>query len=389
MKLNIKIYLLLISAFLFACNKGENKSATEEKKETGQELVILKPASIKEIDLKIDTVSFRNFNEIITIPAKVITNQDKEAQIGSLVQGRVKNVLVKAGDHVKQGQILMNIESLEIGVIKADFLKAKAGHDYYKANYERQKTLNEQNIGSQKSLLEAKSEYEKALAELKSEDKKIHAIGLSDEEILDSKNNSENEHLGGSLSIKSPIDGIITERNVVIGQLVDGSTTAFRIINTSSVWVDGQIIEKDLQKIKENATAYFKISSLPGETFGGKIIFIGQVIDEKTRKVTIRADFNNPGNKLKPQMFGDLQIPAGNNPNSIILPGESIIKINNADFVFVQKNDTTFEKRKVTVYNAGDGICSISEGLNAGEKVVIKGAFYLKSELLKSELGEE
>ena len=108
--------------------------------------------------------------------------------------------LLNPGDHVRQGQILMNIESLEIGVIKSDFLKAKANLDYYKANYERQKTLNEQNIGSQKSLLEAKSEYEKALAELKSEDKKIHAIGLTDEEILDSKNNSETEHLGGSPS---------------------------------------------------------------------------------------------------------------------------------------------------------------------------------------------
>ena len=75
--------------------------------------------------------------------------------------------------------------------------------------------------------------------------------------------------------------------------------------------IDGQINEKDLPKVKENSTAFFKVSSLPEELFSGKIIYIGQIIEEKTRKVTIRAEFNNPGNKLKPQMFGDMQIPSG------------------------------------------------------------------------------
>ena len=96
MKLNILFVSLLLMISITACNKNEKKSEAESKNEISPEIVTLKPESIKEIDLKIDTVSFKDFNELITIPARVITNQDKEAQIGSLVQGRVKNVLAKS-----------------------------------------------------------------------------------------------------------------------------------------------------------------------------------------------------------------------------------------------------------------------------------------------------
>ena len=115
----------------------------------------------------------------LTAPAKVMTNQDNEAQIGSLVQGRVHQVFVKVGDYVKAGQILMTVEGLDVGEIKAGFLKQKQVIDYAKANYERQKKLFDEKIGSQKSLLESQAEYEKALAEYKAEDKKIHSVGLS------------------------------------------------------------------------------------------------------------------------------------------------------------------------------------------------------------------
>ena len=135
----------------------------------------------------------------------------------------------------------MQLEGLEIGELKAVYLKAKSNIDYYKAVYERQKTLIEQNIGSQKSLQEAEANYEKATAEFNAEDKRIHAVGLSHEEVLE---NVALEHLAGILPIKSPINGIVTERNVVIGQLVEPNTNAFKVMNTSTLWADGQIYEK-------------------------------------------------------------------------------------------------------------------------------------------------
>ncbi|NMB81489.1 MAG: biotin/lipoyl-binding protein, partial [Ignavibacteria bacterium] len=216
MKASIKLLIAVnVLAFLLIGCGANEEAKKEEGHEEHSEIVKLSAESIKQIKLETETVSLQPFTGYLTIPAKVITNQDNEAQIGSLVQGRVHRVFVKVGDFVTAGQILMTVEGLDVGEIKAGFLIAKAALDYTKANYERQRKLFDEKIGSQKVLLESQAEYEKALAEYKAEDKKIHSVGLSDEDVTDGK--MSEEHTSGTLPIKSSINGIVVERNVVIG----------------------------------------------------------------------------------------------------------------------------------------------------------------------------
>ena len=392
MKASIK---LLIAATVLAFGFGGCGGKEEPKKEESHnelfEVVKLSAESIKQIKLETETVSLQPFTGYLTIPAKVITNQDNEAQIGSLVQGRVHKVFVKVGDFVKAGQVLMTVEGLDVGQIKAGYLIAKAALDYAKANYERQQKLFDEKIGSQKTLLESKAEYDKANAEFKAEDKKIHSVGLSDEDVTDAKINEE--HTSGTLPIKSSINGIVVERNVVIGQLVDATTNAFKVINTNTVWVDGQIYEKDMTKLNQKTNALFTSTTYMNEKFNGRIIYIGQTVDEQSRTITVRGEFNNSNSKLKPQMFGELKIPVSSNAKAIMIPEESVIKEAGQEYVFVQTSDTTtptggqaFEKRMVITGISVDNRIEIKEGLREGEKVVSKGVFYLKSELKKDEL---
>ncbi|MFA5833940.1 MAG: efflux RND transporter periplasmic adaptor subunit [Bacteroidota bacterium] len=377
----------VLSITLFGCS-GKEEPKIEESHTEHSEIVQLSTEAIKEIKLETEIVSFRPFTGYLTIPAKVLTNQDNEAQIGSLVQGRVHQVFVKVGDFVKAGQILMTVEGLDVGEIKAGFLIAKAALDYTKANYERQKKLYDEKIGSQKSLLESQSEYEKALAEYKAEDKKIHSVGLSDADINDEKKSEE--HTSGTLSIKSSINGIVVERNVVIGQSVDVTSNAFKIINTSNVWVDGQVYEKDIAKIYQKTNAVFSSATYQNEKFNGRIIYIGQTIDEQSRTITVRGEFSNTNGKLKPQMFGDLKIPIESNAKAIMMLDEAVVKEAGIEYVFVQTSDTTFEQRKVSTGTVVDGRIEIRAGLTIGEDVVSKGVFYLKSELKKEEIeGDE
>jgi membrane fusion protein, heavy metal efflux system len=370
---------------------GKEKSSTEQPSDgTNRAAVVtLTPASIKEIGLKTEIISRKAFNKDFVVPAKVLANQDNEALVGSLVQGRVCKVFVKAGDYVKAGQELMQVEGLEIGEIKAGFLSARANLEYQKANYERQKKLLEENVGAQKNLLETLNEFEKARAEYTAQKSKINAIELSISDVVDSKEALSDDHNSGTLPVKSPISGIVVERNVVLGQLIEATTTAFKIINLSSVWVDGQMYEKDAGRINSKTTADFIVSSYPDEPFKGKVTYIGQIIDEKTRTITIRAEFNNANGKLKPQMFGELRIPSGNNSTALLVPAEAVIKIDNADYVFVQKGDTAFEKTPVAFGTVHKELVEIITGINDGDTVVVKGAFYLKSELMKSLLGGE
>lgn len=388
MKASTKL-LLAVSVLTFGllgCS-GKEEPKKEESHNEHSEVVRLSAESIKQINLETETVSLQPFTGYLTIPAKVITNQDNEAQIGSLVQGRVHQVFVKVGDFVKAGQVLMTVEGLDVGEIKAGFMIAKAALDYTKANYERQKKLFDEKIGSQKSLLESQAEYEKALAEYKAEDKKIHSVGLSDEDVTDA--NKSEDHTSGTLPIKSSINGIVVERNVVIGQLVDATTNAFKVINTSSVWVDGQIYEKDIAKINQKTNALFTSATYMNEKFAGRIIYIGQTVDEQSRTITVRGEFNNSNSKLKPQMFGELKIPVSANAKAIMIPEESVVKESGNDYVFVQISDTTFEQRKVLTGSSVDNRIEIKEGLKEGEKIATKGVFYLKSELKKDELTGE
>jgi cobalt-zinc-cadmium efflux system membrane fusion protein len=385
-----KLFTLIVITILTLLQIGCTEKPEEHNEEHNEEhsdLITLSSESIEQIKLKSQTVSLQPFSGFLNIPAEVKTNQDNEAQIGSLIQGRVHKVFVKVGDYVKAGQLLMTVEGLEVGEIKAGYLKARANYDNAKANYERQKKLFDEKIGSQKSLLESQAEYEKATAEYRAEDKKIHSVGLNDEDVLNEKDGDE--HTSGTLPIKSLINGVVVERNVVIGQVVDATTNAFKVINTSNVWIDGQIYEKDLDKITQNSKAYFTTGSNKKNRLEGRIIYIGQTVDDNTRTILIRGEFVNQGNRLKPQMYGELQIPTGSKASAMLLPEEAIVKEAGRSYLFVQTSDTTFERRDVIAGETSGNLIEIKEGIKEGEKVVTDGVFYLKSELKKDELAED
>jgi membrane fusion protein, heavy metal efflux system len=288
---------------------------------------------------------------------------------------------------VKAGQNLMLVEGLEIGEIKALFLSAKANLEYQKANFDRQKKLLEENVGSQKAFLEVQNEYEKALAEYTAEENRIKAIHLSVNDVINQKYQMANAQDFGTLPVKSPIEGIVVERNVVIGQSIDQSTNAFRIINLSNVWADGQIYEKDIENVHENARVVFASPAFPNDSFTGRISYIGKTIDEKTRTITVRAEFSNSNGKLKPQMFGELKLPLAK-IETIVVPAEALAKMDNADYVFVQKDSETFEKTPVIIGNTHNELAEIKDGLKTGDIVAVKGSSYLKAEMLKATLGE-
>lgn len=400
MKLNIKIQFISLAIILFSflgCgeknethneSKEENHSKHEEHAEEGHDKhskeVKLTKESIALAKITTEEIKLSELKGFISLPATIVSNKDNEALVGTLVQGRVQRIFVNMGDFVKKGQVLMSVEGLDIGTIKAGFIKAKATLDYAKSVYERQKKLIEDNIGSQKVLAESKAEFEKSLAEYNAEDKKIHSIGLSDDDVINGK--TADEHTSGTLLIKSPINGFIVERNIVIGQSVDATTNAFKINNTSTVWIDGQLYEKDLNKINKKTKVVFTSTAYPNEKFDGSIIYIGQSIDEKSRTLLIRGEFINGKNQLKPQMFGELKIPLGESAMAIIIPDEAVIKEAGLTYVFVQITDTTFEQRIVHTGSVIDNFIEIKDGLKEGEIVATKGVFYLKSELKKEEL---
>jgi cobalt-zinc-cadmium efflux system membrane fusion protein len=372
-------------------DRNDAASADAESHTSHQQVIALKAGSITAIGLTVSKAEVRPLTGSMVLPARLRPNQDLEAQVGSLVQGRVKEVFVTVGAGVKAGQELMHIEGLEVGEIKSDFIKARAQLTYAETNFERQKTLQAEKVGSQKAFLEAQSEYNKALAGFDAEDKKIHSIGLTDSDVVTFVQRASlenNGHTPGVLPIKAPIAGTVVERNVVIGQLVDASSTAFRIINSSTLWADGQAYEKDIQRLSGQTDVVLTVTAFPAEKFPGKIIYVSPVVDEQSRTITVRASIPNRGGRLKPQMFGELHIPVGSAATGLVIPLESVQREDAEMFVFVATSDTTFERRAVRLGLSMDGMVEVKEGIRPGESVVTKGSFQLKSELLKEALEE-
>jgi cobalt-zinc-cadmium efflux system membrane fusion protein len=292
---------------------------------------------------------------------------------------------------VKEGQELMHIEGLEVGEIKSNFIKAKANLKYAGSNLDRQKALIDQKVGSQKAFLEAQSEYDKAVAEFNAEDKRIHSVGLTDDDLLkfvEHASIQNDNHSGGVLPIKAPIAGTVVERNVVIGQVVDASTTAFHIINTSTLWADGQVYEKDVAALSGKPEVVLTLTAFPGKEFHGRIMYVSPTVDERTRTITIRASIPNRNGILKPHMFGELHVPIGGTSKGITVPAESVQKDNLETYLFVAITDTTFERRIVSLGVTFDSMVEVKNGIKSGERIVTKGAFQLKSELMKEAFEE-
>ncbi|HLP17606.1 MAG TPA: efflux RND transporter periplasmic adaptor subunit [Bacteroidota bacterium] len=386
----VVLFCALSASALWGCGDAGKSHAevAEDRHATHEAIVRLTRSGMSDIGLTVYTVTRKPLTGGLTIPATIVPNQDLEARIGSLVPGRVHQVFVKAGDMVSAGQVMMTVEGLDVGAIKAGFLKARAAFEYTKTAYERQKKLFDENVGSQKAMLESKAEYDKARAEYTAEDRRIHSVGFTDEDVLNGK--KADEHVAGTLPIKSQISGVVVERNVVVGQFVDPMTNAFRVINTRSVWIDGQIYEKDMAKINRTSAATFTTSTYPHEVFHGRVLNIGQTVDEHSRTITVRGEFDNPQGKLKSNMFGDLTISLGIQSEALMVPEESVVRENGGAYVFVQTTDTTFIKRTIVAGTAVGTMIEIREGVKEGERVASAGVFSLKSELKKEEIaGDE
>ena len=184
-----------------------------------------------------------------------------------------------------------------------------------------------------------------------------------------------------TLPVTAPISGFVIEKNIVQGQMVDAGMRLYRIADLGMVWVLAQIYEQDLPFIQLGQEAVVKIASLPDREFRGRVTFIYPTVDEKTRTVRVRLEFENPGYFLKPGMFASAQIRAELDTPSVLVPDAAVLRSGARNTVFVAVADGKFEARDVRLgVEAEDSMIQVLGGLNAGERIVVSGQFLLDSE---------
>lgn len=334
------------------------------------------------IGLETARVERMELERVITVPGQIIPNQNQIAIVSPFIEASINCAFVNVGDRVNEGDELACLTSPEIGILRAEYDKAKAELDIRKKNYERQSKLYNESIISKRAFQQA--ELEKNITEVNFNyaGKKLLAIGVSQKEI-DEPPTGHSHAVGSTIHIHSPISGVITERFGSIGQKVNPSHRLFEIINLSNVWCEANIFEKDLTRIEVGQTVHLKVSAYQHDYFTGKIFYIGSTLDPVTKTINILVEIRNKMEKLKPGMFTNTNIVIGKKANTLVIPKEAILEDEGLQIVFV-KEPQGYHRHVVQTGIVSDPYIEILSGVTEGNIVVTKGNYQLKSKLKMS-----
>ena len=183
-----------------------------------------------------------------------------------------------------------------------------------------------------------------------------------------------------TLTLVSPVDGVVLEKNVVEGQRVSPGSTLYRIADLSQVWVEGEVFERDLALIREGMEAHIEVSAFPGEHLMAHVDFVYPVMDVVSRTNRVRAVLPNAGARLKPGMFATVFFDAQIGARELAVPLDAVIVTGERNLVFTHTAEGMLEPREVVLgVHAGDFV-QILAGLDAGEEIVAAANFLVDAE---------
>jgi len=353
------------------------------------------PASTQSGAIETEIVAPQSIAGVIPATGKILVPENQVAVIGPVNEGRIVRLYAGQGTRVRKGQKLADLESADIDQAEADYLKALA--DYENAvrssaaevklaqqSYDRNRLLFEQKVTPGKNLQAAEHDLEvaKATAEnsvngtkaaLTAARRHLLILGLNDATIDALTKKTD---LAAVFSLNSPIDGIVVERNATVGASVGTDANLFKIIDLSRVWIDADVFEKDLPRVRPGQEVKLTVTAFPQSTFTGKVILINSVVDPDRRTVKVRTEVANPDGRLKPDMFANVQIVTDLNRAAISIPQSAVLNDEGKSIVFVAEADG-YKKRQVQAGIQNNDRVEIIDGLNAGDKVVVKGNYLL------------
>jgi len=364
---------------------------------TAPQQVLLDEHARREASIVIEKVVVRSRPESIQASGRITVNEERTWRIGAVTNGRVVTILANAGDAVKPGQVLARLHSHEVHESRADYQKAlaelarlKSGVSFAQRARDRARRLLELKAASVEQVEHAESELRNAQAALSNAEVEVnrtraHLVEFLDVPVEDSTSGAEDHDL---IPIRAPAAGTLLARNVTPGTVVQPSNELFVITDLSSLWMIASVNEEHLAKLRTGFTARVEVQAFPGRAFPGRITKLGEELDATTRTLRARIELPNRSGQLKPEMYATATIDLGGSIPAMYVPQEAIQEIGGRPSVFVRTSPDKFEARVVRTGRPLDRFMEIESGLKAGDDIVTRGSFVLKSQLMKTALGE-
>lgn len=338
-------------------------------------------------------------SEVLRVKGRIVLADDRSWRVGVRTSGSVVAVYRGLGEAVRKGEILARYHADEVRDSRAlhrralsELDKAKAGAAQAQRNRDRAQRMLDLKAGSQQQLEQAEQDLVTAGAEVRSAEIEVERLRDLLEDDLRVPAEPKAGRVGDvedDVPVLAPADGYIIEKNVTPGKSIDTSTVTFVIADLSKVWMLASVRQEDLGRLRPGQNA---LVMLPGEAvrrFTGKVTNLGQQLDPVTRVMLVRIELDNRENRFRPEMLANAEIPVGGRKPVILVASDAVQQVGDQQVVFVQNGADRYQVRAVRTGNTADGKTPILDGLQAGEQVVVRGSFVLKSQLLKSTLESE
>jgi len=385
--MNIRSYILFFLFFtvLSACNNAPQPEEIEQvtKVQDNGEFYLSK-AQLEYAEIEFGSIRSERLSSDVHARGELILPVNAMAHLVSLYPGIVKTVYVREGDAVKEGQILATLNSTEFIEAQQRYLMVKNQLAMLEKEYERQKELNTDKISSDKYYQKALADFNVAQAELKGLGLQLRMAGLD-------MKNLESGEITSEIKIIAPIKGHIEDIQANPGKYIMQDEKILQIINRTDLLVELNVFEKDIMKVRPGQRVTFTLANLGNKVYEAEVIAVGNMVREKNRVVKVLAEFQNTQDRMLPGMFVASEIHTGEEEVEA-LPEEAILRIGNDQFIIFF---TTPEKHKeegsyffplsVKTGYSEDGFIEVflSEDIPADAMIVVKGGYYLKTELAK------
>lgn len=370
----------LFSFFGAACSSGRGDAESQmtsyssgENKSDTANLFTVPPDQMSHI--QVVSVEKSKLPRVLHLTGTVAYNAFKTTPVFSAVGGPVQEILAEPGQYVHRGQTLLTVNSPDYSAARSAYLKATSAFLLAEKNFQRSKDLFDHKAIAERDLQQAESDRAQAQADLQSSEDALRALGIADPESL-VKSPAKTT---GQIPVIAPVAGVIVERLVGPGQLLQaGTTQCFTISDMSSVWVLVNVYQNDLAYVRVGDPVDITTDAYP-DHFHGKISYIADALDPTTRTLQARIVTENPGNKLKKDMYVTANVQAGALKDALTVPDAAILRDSeNEPFAYVQTAPNQFARRSVKVGESQNGRVLVLEGLKEGEHVVGDGSLFLQ-----------
>jgi membrane fusion protein, heavy metal efflux system len=395
MSITAKTHFVRLMAALFGvawlASSGTTSFALAEGPMKGADFIRVVPDQMHQLQVvKVESRAFRTQRSAI---GQIGYNEEASTIVLTPFSGRVIRLIAKLGDRVKKGDPMLEVDSPEQLVPQNEFIAAQAAkrkassqHNLAVIAEKRVRDLHEGKAAPSKDLQQAEAQLAGAEHDLRSADTTFEAarvrlriLGRTEAEITKLEQDGV---LNRVTTITAPIGGTVVARKVGPGQYVkaDSNEALYTIADLSTMWLKAQIFEQDIAQVRVGQEIEARVSAVPNRVFKARIDTINSASDLTTRRVVVRSEIENPDGVLKSEMFGTFKISIDEPTRSPAVPTDAVIREGDTATIWIETEPLLFKRRAVEIGIQQDGLTQIRSGLDAGEKVLARGAIFVDNE---------